>query len=80
MVGGSSPSQKLGRVVVCGGNHVCIHKTQIKNIMGGYKNNYLSAMDFLEENNRQVAGLTVEDSTRIDVEVFPVQTFWRVAC
>ena len=26
------------------------------------------AMDFLEENNRQVAGLTVEDSTRIDVE------------
>ena len=26
------------------------------------------AMDFLEENNRQVAGLTVEGSTRIDVE------------
>jgi hypothetical protein len=35
--------------VDCGGNHVCIHKTQIKNIMGGYKNNYLSAMDFLED-------------------------------
>ena len=26
------------------------------------------AMDFLEENNRQVAGLIVEDTTRIDVE------------
>jgi hypothetical protein len=48
MVGDTSPSQKLAGVVVCGGPHVCIVRTKNK-IEGGYKNCYLSAMEFLED-------------------------------